>query len=156
MSLDNSIRNCDMAQSEKQPPQGQWSTALFDCLEDRSNCLFTCFCPCMAFGRIAEIVDRGTTSCAVAGTIYHVLASVGCGWLYAGSYRTKLRGHFSLPAAPCHDLLVHSFCCVCSICQEYRELKNHGIDPSIGWQANVEKWNREGVKPPMVEPAMAR
>ncbi|CAB4295582.1 unnamed protein product [Prunus armeniaca] len=39
---------------------------------------------------------------------------------------------------------------------EYRELKNHGIDPSIGWQANVEKWNREGIKPPIVESGMDR
>lgn len=165
-------------------------------------------------------------ACVVAGMIYHVLGSVFCGWLYAGSYRTKLRGLFSLPQEPCHDFLVHGFCCVCSICQEYRELKNQGIDPSIGnclllaihfigwlrklspgtrnylsmimsnglpfdadklvlvdkaldsrkcfhdwsdlqlpttcivdfegWQANAEKWNREGVVPPIIKPGMAR
>lgn len=25
-----------------------------------------------------------------------------------------------------------------------------------GWQANVEKWNREGIKPPIVESGMDR
>lgn len=25
-----------------------------------------------------------------------------------------------------------------------------------GWQANVEKWNREGLTPPIVAPGMAR
>lgn len=68
-------------------------------------------------------------ACVVACLIYHVMGSVFCGWRYAGSYRTKLRGLFSLPQEPCHDFLVHGFCCVCSISQEYRELKNQGIDP---------------------------
>ncbi|KAK9903823.1 hypothetical protein M0R45_000930 [Rubus argutus] len=108
MSSNNSTLNFEVAQSKKQPPpQGQWSTGLLDCL-------FTCFCPCITFGQIAEIVDRGTTSCVVAGMIYHVLGS------------------------------------------EYRELKNQGIDPSIGWQANAEEWNREGVVPPIIKPGMAR
>ncbi|EEF33255.1 hypothetical protein RCOM_0353690 [Ricinus communis] len=39
---------------------------------------------------------------------------------------------------------------------EYRELKNRGADPSIGWQANVDKWNREGLNPPFVTPGMDR
>lgn len=30
--------NSKLAQPEKQLPQGQWSTGLFDCLDDRSNC----------------------------------------------------------------------------------------------------------------------
>ncbi|KAF3661830.1 putative peptidyl-prolyl cis-trans isomerase CYP37, chloroplastic-like, partial [Capsicum annuum] len=30
---------------------------------------------------------------------------------------------------------------LCSIgCQEHRELKVHGADPTIGWKANVENW----------------
>ncbi|KVH97681.1 Uncharacterized protein family Cys-rich [Cynara cardunculus var. scolymus] len=40
---------------------GQWSTGLCDCTSDASNCCRTIFCPCVTFGRIAEIVDKGTT-----------------------------------------------------------------------------------------------
>ncbi|KAK9277786.1 hypothetical protein L1049_007333 [Liquidambar formosana] len=142
---------------QKQFPEGQWSTGLYDCCDDPSNCFITCCCPCITFGRIAEIVDRGAISCKVAGLIYYALGTVGCGWLYGCTYRSKLRGLFSLPEDPCTDCLLHWCCCVCSLCQEYRELKNRGTDPSIGWQGNVEKWKRDGLTvPPIAAPAMAR
>ncbi|XP_059649461.1 protein PLANT CADMIUM RESISTANCE 9-like [Cornus florida] len=112
--------------------------------------MITCCCPCITMGHIVEIVDRGTTSCGVGGLIYYALGAVGCGWLYACTYRTKLRHLFSLPEAPCADVLVHCCCCVCSLSQEYRELKNRGVDPSIGWQSNVEKWHQEGVTVPPI------
>ncbi|CAN1181396.1 Protein PLANT CADMIUM RESISTANCE 2 [Linum perenne] len=38
-----------------------WSTGLCDCLDDCSSCCLTIWCPCITFGRIAEIVDRGST-----------------------------------------------------------------------------------------------
>ncbi|CBI27048.3 hypothetical protein VitviT2T_000256 [Vitis vinifera] len=145
------------APAPNQVPEGQWSTGLWDCSEDPSNCFITCFCPCITLGRVAEIIDRGTPSCRVSGLIYYALGAVGCGWLFAGTYRSKLRAMFSLPEAPCGDLLVHCCCCVCALCQEYRELKNRGADPSIGWQANVEKWDGAGIKvPPIAAPGMAR
>ncbi|OMP06791.1 hypothetical protein COLO4_07889 [Corchorus olitorius] len=84
------------------------------------------------------------------------MTSIHCGWLYGSIYRTKLRKLFSLPAAPCGDHPVHGFCCLCSLTQEYRELKNRGADPSIGWEANVNKWKREGLKPPITLPTMER
>ncbi|XP_015895699.3 protein PLANT CADMIUM RESISTANCE 12 [Ziziphus jujuba] len=139
--------------STKQPPEGQWTTGLYDCFLDSSTCLL-CFCPCIMVGRIAEIVDKGTTSCTRAGLIYYAMGC--CGWIFASQYRAKLRQWFSLPEEPCSDLLVHACCCMCSICQEYRELKNRGIDPSIGWQGNVEKWKQEGIKPPIAEQGMTR
>ncbi|KAK2994777.1 hypothetical protein RJ640_001683 [Escallonia rubra] len=39
----------------------QWSTGLCDCASDCSNCCITCWCPCITFGQIAEIVDKGST-----------------------------------------------------------------------------------------------
>ncbi|KAK9276653.1 hypothetical protein L1049_006189 [Liquidambar formosana] len=92
---------------QKQFPEGQWSTGLYDCCDDPSNCFITCCCPCITFGRIAEIVDRGAISCKVAGLIYYALGTVGCGWLYGCTYRSKLRGLFSLPEDPCTDCLLH-------------------------------------------------
>ncbi|KAK3421708.1 hypothetical protein EUGRSUZ_G02339 [Eucalyptus grandis] len=38
-----------------------WSTGLCNCCDDFSSCCLTCWCPCITFGRIAEMVDRGST-----------------------------------------------------------------------------------------------
>ncbi|PIN13498.1 hypothetical protein CDL12_13883 [Handroanthus impetiginosus] len=40
---------------------GPWSTGLCDCFSDVPNCCITWWCPCITFGQIAEIVDRGST-----------------------------------------------------------------------------------------------
>ncbi|EFH63454.1 hypothetical protein ARALYDRAFT_315881 [Arabidopsis lyrata subsp. lyrata] len=116
----------------EQLPQGLWTTGLCDCHED------------------AHI------SCMNAGLIHLALGFVGCSWLYAFPSRSRLREHFALPEEPCRDFLVHLFCTPCAICQESRELKNRGADPSIGWLSNVEKWSREKVTPPIVVPGMIR
>ncbi|CAH1417030.1 unnamed protein product [Lactuca virosa] len=58
---------------------GQWSTGLCDCGKDVPNCCLTCWCPCISFGRIAEVVDKGTTSCGVSGALYSILCLfTGC------------------------------------------------------------------------------
>ncbi|GLT54854.1 hypothetical protein SLA2020_280170 [Shorea laevis] len=117
---------------------GQWSTGLCDCFDDPSNCLITCFCPCITVGQIVEIVDRGTTSCLVGGLIYYAWALLG------------VDGYTLAQTAPNCEGSSHYQKL------QYRELKNRGADPSIGWQGNVEKWNREGLTPPIVAPGMAR
>uniref|UniRef100_A0A7N0UAR5 Uncharacterized protein n=1 Tax=Kalanchoe fedtschenkoi TaxID=63787 RepID=A0A7N0UAR5_KALFE len=38
-----------------------WSTGLCDCCQDASNCCITCWCPCITFGQISEIVDQGSS-----------------------------------------------------------------------------------------------
>ncbi|XP_031400204.1 protein PLANT CADMIUM RESISTANCE 9-like isoform X2 [Punica granatum] len=137
----------------KEVVSGQWTTGLWDCREDGSNCLQSCFCPCVTFGQIAEIIDRGTTPSTVASILY---CGQRCPCLYGSLYRTKLRRLFSLPEAPYSDLVVHSCCCICSLSQEYREFKNRGINPSLGWEANVEKWKAEGLTPPIIADGMSR
>ncbi|CAM8926893.1 hypothetical protein QQ045_022164 [Rhodiola kirilowii] len=114
----------------------EWTTGLCGCCEDSSNCCITCCCPCITFGQNAEILERGATSCPASGAIFFALSYVGWAFLYSCSYRSKLRKAYSLPAEPCADVLVHCFCSPCAICQEYRELKNRGVDPKAGWAAN--------------------
>ncbi|GJQ98947.1 PLAC8 motif-containing protein [Tanacetum coccineum] len=114
---------------------GKWTTGLCGCSEDWSVCCLTYWCPCVAFGRIAEIVDKGNTTCGVGGGMCACLYCCGgCHALYTCFYRSKLRQLYMLPARPCHDCLVHFCCLACALCQEYRELKNRGIDPFLGWQ----------------------
>ncbi|PON86477.1 PLAC8 motif-containing protein [Trema orientale] len=137
-----------------QQPSSQWTTGLCGCFEDTSSCMTTCCCPFITFGRNAEIIDRGRTTCASAGLIFYLLNC--CAFMYSCTYRTKLRGLYSLPEEPCKDCCVHYFCVCCALCQEYRELKNRGLDPAIGWTANAEKINQNGKTPPYVVPGMDR
>ncbi|QHN82383.1 Cell number regulator [Arachis hypogaea] len=110
----------------------RWSTGLCRCFDDPANCVVTCFCPCITFGQIAEIVSKGTSTCTCEGAIYGALALIGFPCLYSCFYRSKMRAQYELPEAPCMDCLVHFCCETCALCQEYRELKNRGIDLSIG------------------------
>ncbi|XP_060193608.1 cell number regulator 2-like [Lycium barbarum] len=121
-----------------------WSTGLCHCFDDPANCLVTCVCPCITFGQISEILNKGTTSCAGRGALYGLLGLTGFPSLYSCFYRSKMRGQYDLEEAPCVDCLVHVFCEPCALCQEYRELKNRGFDMGIGWQANMERQSRGG------------
>ncbi|KAJ4841914.1 Protein CADMIUM RESISTANCE 2 [Turnera subulata] len=137
-----------------------WSSGLCDCFDDVSNCCITCWCPCITFGRIAEIVDKGTTSCAVSGSVYALLQCVtGCGCLFSCLYRSKMRNQYMLHEKPCNDCLVHCCCEACALCQEYRELQHRGYDMSIGWEGNVDRQNRGmrmAASAPVVEGGMTR
>ncbi|KAL9250069.1 PLANT CADMIUM RESISTANCE 2-like protein [Drosera capensis] len=138
--------------------QGEWSTGLCDCFSDVPNCCLTCWCPCITFGQIAEIVDRGSSSCGVSGGIYAlILAFTGCQWIYSCTYRSKMRLQFGMPESTCGDCCVH-FCCEgCALCQEYRELQHRGFDPPRGWQGNLDRQQGIGMgNPPTVQGGMTR
>ncbi|KAF8377534.1 hypothetical protein HHK36_030916 [Tetracentron sinense] len=134
----------------------QWSTGLCHCFDYPANCVITCFCPCITFGQITEIVNRGSSSCLVNGRAYGVLALTGFACLYSCFNRSKLRGQYDLEEAPCADCLVHFCCEPCALCQEYRELKNSGFDIGIGWRANMDRQSRGVTVAPIVEGGMAR
>ncbi|MCD7456230.1 hypothetical protein HAX54_030943 [Datura stramonium] len=131
-------------------PTGQWTTNLFDCWDDPSLCVKTCFCPCVTIGEVVEILDQGTTSKGHACLLAYAMGSIHCGWIYGRRYRRKLREIFKLPETPYSDTFTSCCCCVCGICQEYRELQNRGANPSLGWEGNVEKWKREGLTVPPI------
>ncbi|KAJ0981350.1 hypothetical protein J5N97_009605 [Dioscorea zingiberensis] len=138
--------------------EGPWSTGLCNCCDDVSNCCVTCFCPCITFGQIAEIVDRGSTSCGASGALYTLILCVtGCHCIYSCFYRSKMRAQYSLHESPCNDCLVHCCCEHCALCQEYRELKRRGFNMDIGWQANLENQGHgQAVLPPNVQAGMTR
>ncbi|CAF2040792.1 protein PLANT CADMIUM RESISTANCE 9 [Brassica rapa] len=137
--------------------EGQWTTGLYDCFsEDIPTCCFTWFCPCVAFGRIAEILDKGETGQGFAGLMVVAMSHIGCGWYYASTYRAKLRRQYSLPEEPCSDGAIHFFCCSCALSQEHRELKYRGLDPSLGWEGNIEKGTSNTTTPPFVTSSMDR
>ncbi|XP_042753579.1 cell number regulator 10 [Lactuca sativa] len=102
----------------------QWSSGLCNCCSDAPLCCITCWCPCITFGRIAEAVDDGKTSCIASGGIHALLTYMtGCGWIYSLAYRYKIREQYMLGSSPFQDCLAH-FCCErCALCQEYRELQ---------------------------------
>ncbi|CAN6971538.1 unnamed protein product [Brassica rapa subsp. trilocularis] len=97
----------------KKVTEGQWTTGLYDCFsEDIPTCCFTWFCPCVAFGRIAEILDKGETGQGFAGLMVVAMSHIGCGWYYASTYRAKLRRHTPcprslVPMAPSTSSAVH-------------------------------------------------
>ncbi|KAK6134245.1 hypothetical protein DH2020_032007 [Rehmannia glutinosa] len=127
---------------------GPWSTGLCDCFSDVSNCCITCWCPCITFGQIAEIVDRGSTSCGASGALYGLIAYLtGCACIYSCFYRSRMRSQYMLAEDPCADCLIHFCCEYCALCQEYRELQHRGFDMSLGWHGNVEKQNRVTMAP---------
>ncbi|KAG5532121.1 hypothetical protein RHGRI_026661 [Rhododendron griersonianum] len=138
------------------PPgtEAPWSTGLFSCFDDVPNCCVTCYAPCVTFGRIAEIVDKGETSCCKAGVIFILINLIPCGLhllvdpCCLGSYRTKLRQQYSLPEAPCNDCLISCFREPCALCQHYRELKNQGFDMSA-----VNKLKKKKLKELAIESA---
>ncbi|KAL5541099.1 hypothetical protein UlMin_043385 [Ulmus minor] len=113
-------------------PRTQWSTRLSHCWDDPTNCVVTCICPCITFGQIAEIVNRGSTPCVENSVIYCLFSVTGLACLYSCLYRSRLRVQYDLEEKPCQDCLVHFCCEPCALCQEYRELNNRGFDMGIG------------------------
>ncbi|XP_066346733.1 cell number regulator 2-like [Miscanthus floridulus] len=138
---------------------GAWSSGLCYCFHDVGGCCLTFFCPCVTFGRIAHIVDQGTTSCCVGGSLYMLLTAVtGLGaCLYSCIYRSKLRSQYGLTEQPCADCCVHLCCEACALCQEYRELKARGFDMSAGWQDNMQRMGKgAATAPPQPNPGLSR
>ncbi|ONM62335.1 cell number regulator 4 isoform X1 [Zea mays] len=126
------------------PPTGEWTTGLCGCFSDCKSCCLSFLCPCIPFGQVAEVLDKGMTSCGLAGLLYCLLLHAGvavvpCHCIYTCTYRRKLRAAYDLPPEPCADCCVHMWCGPCAISQMYRELKNRGADPAMGWEVLSKK-----------------
>ncbi|KAL7152939.1 hypothetical protein ABFS83_04G132400 [Erythranthe nasuta] len=140
-----------------QIPDHEWKTHLFGCMTDPPTAIITLCFPCVTFGQIAEILDSGRTSCGTSGMLYVLITvCIGTPCLMSCRYRTKLRAKFGLIESPAPDFLVHCFCGYCALCQEYRELTERGIDPSIGYYGNVAKLRRQQQQMAMAAPMQQR
>ncbi|XP_031387492.1 protein PLANT CADMIUM RESISTANCE 8-like isoform X1 [Punica granatum] len=125
-----------------------WTTGLFDCQEHPRSAIMSTFLPCVTFGQIVEVLDAGEMSksdvilnmplgmyWALGGYIYLVMMPGLCShWLMGSKYRAKLRRNYNLVEAPHTDVITHIFCPFCALSQEFRELKNRGHDPALGWK----------------------
>ncbi|XP_043717804.1 adhesive plaque matrix protein-like [Telopea speciosissima] len=117
-----------------------WTTGLFDCMEDPQNAITTFLFPFFTFGQIAEIIDNGHTSCGTSGIFYGAIAVlIYMPFLLSCTYRTKLRSKYDLVEAPAPDWITHFIFECCALSQEYRELRNRGFDPALGWIGNVSR-----------------
>ncbi|CAH2036205.1 unnamed protein product [Thlaspi arvense] len=137
-------------------PSSNWTSGLFDCMNDGENAIITCCFPFVTFGQIAEVTDEGATSCGTGGILYGLICCLfGIPCVYSCTFRAKIRNKFGLPDAPAPDWTTHCFCEYCALCQEYRELKNRGLDPSIGWSGNMQR-QRMGQQQEMMAPPMGQ
>ncbi|KAL2896451.1 Protein PLANT CADMIUM RESISTANCE 2 [Bienertia sinuspersici] len=136
---------------------GEFSTGLCDCFSDIPLCCLTCWCPCITFGRIAEIVDQGSSSCGVSGALYSlIMVFAGCQWIYSCTYRSKMKAQYGMPESTCGDCCTHFWCETCALCQEYRELQHRGFDLALGWHGNMERQNQGMTVPPQMPGGMTR
>ncbi|KAJ3699312.1 hypothetical protein LUZ61_003017 [Rhynchospora tenuis] len=137
---------------------GQWTTGLCSCFDDCSSCCLTLWCPCVTFGRIAHMTDRGLTSCCGSASLCCFLClCVGFHWIYTCIYRRNLRMLYNLPESPCCDCCVEYCCECCSLCQMYRELQNRGFNMSLGFHQNLERLGQATqatMQPPQVPSGM--
>lgn len=134
-----------------------WSSGLFDCEMNENNAIMTAFFPCVTFGQIAEMMDEGQTSCTMGSFMYVLMvpALLTC-WILGSNYRLKLRQRYNLVQAPYEDWAVHLFCPCCALCQEFRELKNRGYDPSLGWMGHLAMQQHKTQTAPPVNQYMDR
>ncbi|KAK3005550.1 LOW QUALITY PROTEIN: hypothetical protein RJ639_015975 [Escallonia herrerae] len=71
--------------------------------------------------------------CLLGSFIYTLMMPpLGSQWIMGSKYRKKLRTRYDLVEASYEDRISHIFCSCCSLCQEFRELKNRGFDPALG------------------------
>ncbi|KAF5777244.1 putative PLAC8 motif-containing protein [Helianthus annuus] len=132
------------------PQQGMmptWSTGLFECFDDIPTLLITFFAPCVTFGQVAEMVDRGQNSCGLYAMLHAgILYFTGCGCLLSAYYRIKMSQLYNLPNDPLINILVHLICEPCALCQEYRELQARGFNMQlgVGWRNQTPEIQQTG------------
>ncbi|OAY70118.1 Protein PLANT CADMIUM RESISTANCE 8, partial [Ananas comosus] len=90
--------------------------------------------------------------CALGSFLYMFMGPALCTcWVLGANYRSKLREKYNLVEAPAEDWVLHLFCSCCALCQEFRELQNRGIDPSLGWMGHLAQKQEARAVPPQTQ-----
>jgi Cys-rich protein (TIGR01571 family) len=97
---------------------------IFGCFRDLFSCLIAFCCP----GGYCYIQASARTKatheeCLVPYMLPLLLLCVG-----AGINRRKLREHHGISGNIASDCLIHAFCGLCAVTQEYREASKEGPD----------------------------
>eukprot|EP00927_Polykrikos_kofoidii_P046795 TRINITY_DN40929_c0_g1_i1.p1 TRINITY_DN40929_c0_g1~~TRINITY_DN40929_c0_g1_i1.p1 ORF type:complete len:613 (-),score=75.08 TRINITY_DN40929_c0_g1_i1:104-1942(-) len=118
----------------KHPLPGQWTFHLAHFFQDKRLCVFSCCCGPVRWAHTVRTAGLlGYWTAFSLFTIFSLMASVGVG---IGSiplivmtvyYRQEIKAMFSIESYTCWsvtmDILVYTFCSVCAIIQEAREME---------------------------------
>lgn len=102
----------------------EWKHGLFSCMDQPGICLFTCFCPCVQYGKSVEMFEGG--SCPVNGCLYLVGLYFFAQCLCHSPIRTRLRTKYGLREVCVSDCVTTWCCPACALCQEAMELQERG------------------------------
>ncbi|KAI4331377.1 hypothetical protein MLD38_029568 [Melastoma candidum] len=122
-------RNHDLVSRRGSYGGDEWHADLLDCCSEPLFCMWTLFCPCRTFSKIATVATGRHMSPAEACNdlmAYSLILSCCC---YTCCIRRKLRKMLSIKGGWFDDFLSHVMCCCCSLIQEHREIEIRGIGP---------------------------
>lgn len=95
-----------------------FSTPAHGCFSDPLGCLLTMACPCVAYGRVAQ-VSFGVPwylMCFTYACCHNFACCLGL------ASRHELRGKLNIEGHWCGDACIHAFAQPCALCQELREV----------------------------------
>lgn len=110
----------------------EWSSGLFDCLEDPVTFIAGWFLPCIVYGKNKtrmEALEQGAPH-AQGGELlgsdtitYGALHFCGVGWVLGMANRSATRAHYKIEGDAVSDCLLSTFCFPCALTQQSREIE---------------------------------
>lgn len=110
----------------------EWSTGIFDCVEDPLTFVTGWFLPCLVYGKNKtrlEALQAGAphpTGGEILGNdtiIYGALHCCALGWVFGMANRAATREHYKIEGNAVNDCLLSAFCAPCALTQQSREIE---------------------------------